>query len=310
MKKLVTGRVGGQLKAARVRSSGPALVAAAYVGQGAARLLDLKKGSLLVADASHHAVKTGQTCPADLTALMKKGVRIFNFPRLHAKIYVFGKVAAVGSANASHRSADVLVESMLITDDAKTVEQARNFVKSIAKDELGPKALRRLCKLYRPPHLPGGGRKARERRAPTIPGAPRIRVVHLGPVEWSERDDAEHEVGERDAKRHRKHLRSWIADDFQWTGRENFRRGEKVMMVTEEGSGRQLVDAPGTVLHVRRYHVRNGTKAFVYLELPDRRRRNLKTLAAQLGHGWLKRLWRGGSLSAARSDELYKLWRG
>jgi hypothetical protein len=311
MTKLVTGRVWGQLKAARARSDRRAWVAAAYVGKGAARLLNLKRGSFLVADASDNAVKTGQTCPADLIALMKKGVRIFSYPGLHAKVYVFGKTAAIGSANASHHSVNVLTEAMVMTSDVKAVEQARTFVKSIAKDELGPEALKRLSKLYRPPRLPNsvGSRKRRARKASVTSELPRIRVIHLSPVEWSERDEAEHDAGDTDAKRHREH-RSWRTDDFQWIGSENFRRGEKIMMVTEENRGHLLADPPATVIHVRRYSYRNGTKAFVYLELPDRRRRNLKTLAAHLGRGWLQRLRRGGPLSARKSDSLYELWRG
>jgi hypothetical protein len=310
MTKLITGRVWGQLKAARARSPRRAWVAAAYVGKGATGLLNLKKGSVLVADASDLAVKTGQTCPADLIALMNKGVRIFSYPGLHAKVYVFGKTAAIGSANVSHHSANVLVEAMVMTSDVKAVEQARTFVKSIAKDELGPEALKRLSKLYRSPRLPNSAskRNRRAREESAIAGLPRIRVVHLIPEKWSERDEIEHDAGKTDAKRYREH-RSWRTDDFQWTGNENFRRGEKVMMVTEEDSGRHLADAPGTVIHVRRYSHRNGTKAFVYLELPDWRRRNLKTLAAHLGRGWLQRLRRGGPLSARKSDSLYELWR-
>jgi phosphatidylserine/phosphatidylglycerophosphate/cardiolipin synthase-like enzyme len=65
---------------------------------------------------------------------------------LHAKVYVFGKAAAIGSANASRHSADVLLEAMVVTTDAKMVSEARHFVEGIAKDEFGPRSLKRLAK--------------------------------------------------------------------------------------------------------------------------------------------------------------------
>lgn len=307
---LITGRVWARLNGARRKSRQRALVAVAYSGKGAARLLNLNSGSLLVVDASENAVKSGQTCPADLLALLDRGVRIFSYPGLHAKVYVFGKTAAVGSANASQRSADKLLEAIVMTTDARTVKRAKTFIESIAKDELGPKVLKELSKLYRPPRLPPEPRQPKP-ASPTMLSAsslPRIRVVQLSRVTWSERDEAEHDAGEQMARRQRKRRRSWGVDDFQWIGARSFRKGDKVLMVTREVSGERFVDAPATVLHVRSYSYRNGAAAFVYVELPLARRRNLKVVAKALGRGWLRRLRRGGVLSHRMSEKLYGLW--
>jgi hypothetical protein len=46
-------------------------------------------------------------------------------------------------------------------------------------------------------------------------------------------------------------------------GAQNFRRDDKVKMITREDSGERLVDSPGTVLDVRTYPFRNGTAAFI-----------------------------------------------
>jgi hypothetical protein len=51
----------------------PALVAVAYFGQGASKLMPLPAGSRLVVDASEGAVKSGQTLPADLVRIQKRG---------------------------------------------------------------------------------------------------------------------------------------------------------------------------------------------------------------------------------------------
>ena len=89
-------------------------------------------------------------------------MRIFSVANLHAKVYVLGTTALIGSANASQHSAHTLVEAMLLTTDRKVVEKSKAFVRSIAKNELGPEQLRRLRKLYRSPQrlTTGSRRKA------------------------------------------------------------------------------------------------------------------------------------------------------
>jgi phosphatidylserine/phosphatidylglycerophosphate/cardiolipin synthase-like enzyme len=143
---LVTGRVWSRLSGTRRKSRQRAWVAVAYFGKGAAKLLPLPRGSRLVVDASDNAVKAGQTHPADLLALQAKGVRVFSYPYLHGKIYVFGNVAAIGSANASYNSAQTLLEAMVMTTERRIVEGAKRFVERIAKNELGPDQLSRLQK--------------------------------------------------------------------------------------------------------------------------------------------------------------------
>src|SRR6266478_5228908 len=127
----------------------PALVAVAYFGQGASKLMPLPAGSRLVIDASEGAVKSGQTHPADLIRLQKRGVVIYSYPLLHAKVYAFDGFAFVGSARA--------------------------FVRDLCRDELSPGRLDRMQKMYRPPRIPGGSketRKASSRKAAS--GLPRL----------------------------------------------------------------------------------------------------------------------------------------
>ena len=50
-------------------------------------------------------------------------MRIFSVANLHAKVYVLGTTALIGSANASQHSAHTLVEAMLLTTDRKVVEK-------------------------------------------------------------------------------------------------------------------------------------------------------------------------------------------
>jgi hypothetical protein len=111
----------------------------------------------------------------------------------------------------------------------------------------------------------------------------------------------------QEASRHRG---SWKTDDFRWPGKHSFRRGDKLMMITHEGSGRRLVDPPGTVLYVRNYRLNDGKAAFVYLEFRNKRRRDMQSVARHLGRGAMKRLRRGGPLSKDFAAKLFDYWQG
>jgi PLD-like domain len=149
----VGGRVWATLTNAAKRSPGRSYIAVAYFGRGATRLLPLTRGSYLVIDASDMAVKSGQTCPASLRVLLKKGVRIYSSERLHAKVFVFGKSAFVGSANVSTNSQKVLFEAVVRTRNRRTVALARQFVREHCLRSIGPEEIKRLSKIYRPPNV-------------------------------------------------------------------------------------------------------------------------------------------------------------
>ena len=170
-------------------------VAVAYFGAGASRLLPLPKSSRLVVDASERAVASGQTCPADLSKLVKRGVKVYSVPNLHAKVFVLGRAAYIGSANVSNRSASQLIEAVIRTTETIAVRAARKFVRDHCLHELTPTVLKRLAKLYRPPFVPGGkrGKKAPKEtfRRPTLP---RLLLVQLHLENWSERDQALHDA--------------------------------------------------------------------------------------------------------------------
>jgi hypothetical protein len=148
---LLTADVWKSITSAAKKSRKPAYAAVAYFGQGASKLLPLPAHSRLVVDASEGVVKSGQTCPADLRQLQKRGVVIYSAPRLHAKVYVFDGFAFIGSANVSSRSAGTLIEAMLHITDRGTISAARKFVSSLCLHELSPNAIDRLQRIYRPP---------------------------------------------------------------------------------------------------------------------------------------------------------------
>jgi hypothetical protein len=193
----------------------PCAVAVAYFGAGASQLLPLPKNSRLVVDASERAIASGQTCPADLIKLVKRGVRAYSVPNLHAKVFVLGRAAYIGSANASNRSASHLVEAVVRTTETDTVRSARQFVRELCLHELTPAVLKHLAKLYRPPHVPGGQpRKLNNKEVSIRPALPRLLLGQLRLVDWSEREQAFHDTALAVAKRRREHPRNFELDSF------------------------------------------------------------------------------------------------
>ena len=257
-------------------------VAVAYFGAGSSRRLPLPKGSLLVVDASKRAVASGQTCPADLTRLLNRGVSIYSVPNLHAKVFVVGRTAFIGSANVSKNSAEELIEAAVRTTDPSVVSTPRQFVLDHCLHEL-TEVLKQLAAIYRPPQVPGGGR-GRPRDTSSRPTLPRLLLAQLEREDWSEREPQLHDKGLVVAKKFREHPRSWVMDDFRQTGKCRYVVGDVVIQVTNEGNGRVMVTPPANVIHLlppRREG--NTTVSFVYLERPDRNRRQLQSLARALG---------------------------
>lgn len=288
-------------------------VAVAYFGARASWLLPLREGSTLVVDASERAVSAGQTCPGDLLVLLKRGVRVFSVPNLHAKVYVVGRSAYIGSANVSNHSAGQLLEAMLFTTDRETVANARQFVRDLCLHELTPKQVAALAKVYKPPRLAGGQRQRTAKKTGVIrPALPRLLLAQLVREEWSEQDQQTHDKGMVIARRRRKHPRSFETESFRFTGQCPYREGDVVIQVTKEEDGRTLVSPPGNVLYVRHRNASGKNVSFVYLESSaDKRRRSVQTLAKQLGKGAAKELRRNGLIrNSALAQALLGVWSG
>lgn len=289
------------LTAAVRESRVPAFAAVAYYGKGAGRLLPLSKGSRLVVDASEHAVSSGQTSPKDLLAAHRKGVRIFSVRNLHAKVFVVGRRVFVGSTNASMHSKDGLVEAVLETSDSGAVSAAREFINDHCREELGPRALAVLQKLYREPLIPGG-KKTPKRKAKSVAAlhSP-LRLAQLRIIELTEEDQKTHEAGLAEAKRRRK-KRASAVESYRLVGSRLPALFDDVIQITDEGDGSPLVAPPGKVIHLRKHRAESRPGTFVYLEMPSTYRRvRLDALAKRLGRGWKKLLARDGLVRNAEA---------
>jgi hypothetical protein len=292
-----------QLTKATCRCSPRCAVAVAYFGQGASRLLPLAKGSRLVVDASERSVGSGQTCPTDLIKLVERGVAVYSVPNLHAKVFVLGRIAYIGSANASSRAASHLVEAVIRTNDRKTVRDARQFVQQLCLRELTPEVLKRLAKLWHPPLIPGGKPGTSKR-----PSLPRFLLAQLRLEDWSEHDQALHDAAMIVAKQRQKHRHRFEVEGFRFKGTCPYRRDDVVVQVTDEGSGSVFVTPAGNLLHVCTRRKGNSSVSFVFLERPALRRRKLNSLARTLGCTHKRRRRNGLIRDSSLAQTLLNTW--
>lgn len=305
-----SGDVWSTLRAATKRSARPADVAVAYFGKGAAKLLSLPKLSRLVVDASAAAVKSGQTHPADLKQMVvKKHVLVYSVSNLHAKVFVVGSTAYVGSANVSNHSANTLIEALVATTDPEVVKAAREFIRSLCLQTLRPDELDRLQDIYRPPRTPAfqGARSSNRKRSPILS---RVRIVQLERETLPKGGKDEERVREQAAEKRMNSRERHQLDNFFWTGKCPVEFGDNVLQVTKEDSGRRLIDPPARVIH-KHVWMNSGTKyTFVYVERPVGRRLEMGKLARKIGAGARKPLRRNGVVSKQFAERLLAAWGG
>lgn len=302
--RLLTGaRVWPAIKQAAKGRPRTACVATPYFGKRGASLLPLYVGSRLVVNASEMAVKTGQTCPAALLELHRRGVQVFSHPWLHAKVYVFGPKAFIGSANVSTNSATGLIEAVVQTTDRRTVAHAREFVHDLCKGllPLGEEQLKNLSALYREPRrlVIRGAAKNRAARGP------RTWLAHVSEGDVPEKAEAVYDAGFAEAKNRRTSRRHEV-ECFWHPYASPYRVGDTVVEVFLTRRGTEMVAPPGTVLRSQGWRRGRRRLTFTYYERLPGRRVELTRLAKALGNGAKKRLQRQGPLadSTFRDDLL------
>lgn len=132
MPHIVTGGAVWPAIAELLQTPGRRQVAVAYLGEDAGDLLDaLSLGDLLICNAGLAALRGGSTSPVALRRFLDRGVTLRSHARLHAKIYIGGRAAFVGSANAS-ATAVRQAEAGYITTAAAQVRELEAFISELA----------------------------------------------------------------------------------------------------------------------------------------------------------------------------------
>jgi PLD-like domain len=253
----------------------PCMVAVPYIGKGAAKLLPLKKGDVLVCALSEANAKSGSICPSEISLLVRRGVRVYVREDLHAKVYLLGSGVVVCSANFSVSSAGHLDEAGVLTRDRKTIKSVREWFKSRTNEPVTPEWLEHCASIYRPPRANPAVRSIGRSRTPSS-SVRRVWLVGLHNSEFPESERVDWKAGYVAARARLTKPRRYYIDDIRLTGRSRLRElakpGDILIQVCSDGY-RNRVYPHGRVLEKR--HVKAGSKqsvTYLYVELPRRPR--------------------------------------
>jgi phosphatidylserine/phosphatidylglycerophosphate/cardiolipin synthase-like enzyme len=147
--------------AKRAKNAHRTKAAIAYVTK--ASPLALKRGDVLVVDASDGAIASGQTSAAVLFSLRKKGISLFSHDGLHAKVVIADSVLFSSSANLSDSSFSKLFEAGIETDNPNSVSGAVGMVEKlmVTSPTIDLAFIVRIKKINVTKHFAGGNSKAR-----------------------------------------------------------------------------------------------------------------------------------------------------
>lgn len=137
----------------RVKASLRVKAAVAFLGNGGADLLPLKKGDTLVVNLGLQTVRQGATSPMEIQRLIRRGVMVFTRSNLHAKFFICGKSLFVGSANVSKNSQNALEEAGTLTSEIAAIRRATDFFEKLCTEPVRPEYLKLCLRAYRPPRF-------------------------------------------------------------------------------------------------------------------------------------------------------------
>lgn len=163
-------------------ASGRVVAAVGYVGANGHAHLPLKRGDLLICDASEPAVRSGATNPAGLRPFLAAGVEVWTHQGLHAKVIVLPRRAFVGSQNASDHSATQLLEAAIETTVSNDVRALRDFVEGLGDRQLSTTDLDELEQLRPRRQRP---RPIARRRAALPDDVDRVVVLRFELDDWT-----------------------------------------------------------------------------------------------------------------------------
>lgn len=135
-------RVWPDLKAI-AKSADTRIVATAYFTEASG--LHLKPNDIVIVDASNAHIKNRSVDRDLLRRLFDRGIHLFHAQGLHAKVFLLGNIACIGSANATENSRR-LCEAVFASDEPALVAQVRNFLDARLDeaDEIGEPFLDRI----------------------------------------------------------------------------------------------------------------------------------------------------------------------
>ncbi len=289
--KLLTGSEIWARIGALIQTADQAFVAVPYLGEGAAEMLPLKRGSVLVTRYEVGALKAGQICPKDVIKLVDQEVQVFSEPRLHAKIYAFPDCVIIGSSNASKTSRDTLLEACVEIEDRAIIKKAKNYILQCANSPITPEFARALAKHYiKASHFPMAPQfsKAKDRKNTKSKDDMSERALWLlstAPLEeassaWNSASD----TALAEAKKHIDKDARIKLETLAWTKEagEKLSIGDNLIMRQADEKGIDWVWPPAIVHSIIKTPGKN-TYAIAYSQMKNSKPRRLDIIQNKLG---------------------------
>jgi len=240
-----------------------------YLGSGASRILKLSKGSVLVVNASDGAIRGGQTNPFEILKFIKKGINVYSFASLHAKVYIFGDTAIIGSNNVSSNSENNLMEAAIETTDNKVVSEAKLFIKHLLVDQITPQHAVNLTKIYTPPRMPGGNRRKTGKQIWKNQDKP-CWIVAI--YRNYDKDDRAVEKEEEPNAEKLINTEKYRIYSIGTSGKNDplykyVNEGQDIIVVDKtDGSRKAMVSPPSKIVHVVHYKVKKESRVMVFYQ--------------------------------------------
>lgn len=250
------------------------VVAVPYIGKSGSKILNLATGSVLVTCFTPEAVKAGQVDPKEILAFIRRGVRVHSYSYLHAKVYVFGKTAFVGSANLSKNSQN-LAEACVKTTDKKVVEAAKNFVLGLTGNPVTPEEAKSLIPLYpKSGERMFGVTRGKEKSGLKNPRS-RLWICPVIDDDYDEVEQAEVVEGKRIAKVRMNDSSLPKLDQIVYEERTNISEGDWLSQRWKNGRGFNF-ECPAKVIYIRPIKGRPGS--IIYMAKP----KNMKKVSSSV----------------------------
>ena len=274
-------------------AKGQTLAAIGYVSEGAIDYLPLKKGDVLVCDASTGSIRNGSTNPQALLPFLNRGVKVFSKQGLHAKVVITRRRAFVGSANASSNSALRLFEATLDTTNSVEIAELRSFVHEMMHTPLTKSDVQKLV-----PLVPKRQRHLIAAVDPmTLPDSVNsIVLVDLTNGKWTPQEDRAHKNGNTTARREaRRIVSAYKIEEFALsrTDTSRLKVGDWVIQIIDDEP-----QVPGWVVHTQTF----GARGVTWLAVP----KNHSPLENVLDLG-LKRKWTHEEIRRIRGSDATRL---
>jgi len=244
-------------------------VAVAYLGTDGSKILPLKRGDRLVVDMSIVTVKAGATNPREIEKFMKRGIQVFSRRNLHAKIVITDKQVLTGSANISKNSRDTLDEAAVLTNDALTIQRAKNFINQICVEPILPEYLKECIKSYRPPRI--NGKRIGTNGIPYRAKHSKLRIVSL--IDYALFPEKEEESFEKSAEKAMKLLENKgqsVLSNFHWPSKpkmaDELEQGDWIIQCVKHSDKSISVYPPAQLILIDHYvrNKENGKERYIF----------------------------------------------